>query len=94
MRHAAKGCCAPQGIEVRAKWWQPKAWKELKTHPRLKTWMEQALQAWRSKLLAAEAEQQELRRQVEALAPVLLPKGVGAYSAVALEYEMKGLASF
>jgi transposase len=56
--------------------------------------MEQALQAWRSKLLAAEAEQQELRRQIEALAPALLPKGVGAYSAVALEYEMKGLARF
>src|ERR1700747_3879139 len=89
-----KGLLCAQGIEVGGKWWQPKTWKELKTHPRFKSWMEQALQAWRSKLLAAEVEQQDLRRKVEALAPALLPKGVGAYSAVALEYEMKGLARF
>jgi transposase len=89
-----KGLLCAQGIEVGGKWWQLKTWKELKTHPRFKSWMEQALQAWRSKLLAAEAEQQGLRRQIEALAPALLPKGVGAYSAVALEYEMKGLARF
>jgi transposase len=89
-----KGLLCAQGIEVGGKWWQPKTWQELKTHPRFKSWMEQALQAWRTKLLAAEVEQQDLRRKVEALAPALLPKGVGAYSAVALEYEMKGLARF
>ncbi len=44
--------------------------------------------------MSAEQEQQKLRKQIEALAPALLPKGVGAYSAVALEYELKGLARF
>ena len=89
-----KGLLCAQGIEVRSKWWQPEGWKELKSHPRLKSWMEDQLKGWRGKLLAAEQEQQKLRRQIEALAPALLPKGVGAYSAVVLEYEMKGLARF
>src|SRR5260370_21337960 len=56
--------------------------------------METQLKGWRRKLLSAEQEQQKLRKQIEALAPALLPKGVGAYSAVALEYELKGLARF
>ena len=89
-----KGLLCAQGIEVRTKWWQPEGWKELKSHPRLKSWMEDQLKGWRRKLLAAEQEQQKLRRQIEALAPAVLPKGVGAYSAVVLEYEMKGLARF
>src|ERR1700747_1287081 len=89
-----KGLLCAQGIEVQGKWWQPQAWKELKTHGRFQTWMQTQLQGWRSKLLSAEQEQQKLRKQIEALAPALLPKGVGAYSAVALEYELKGLARF
>jgi transposase len=35
-----------------------------------------------------------LRRRIEALAPAILPKGVGAYSAAVLEYEMKGWGRF
>jgi transposase len=89
-----KGLLCAQGIEVQGKWWQPQVWKELKTHPRLKGWMETQLKSWRRKLLSAEQEQQKLRKQIEALAPAVLPKGVGAYSAVALEYELKGLARF
>ena len=89
-----KGLLCAQGIEVQGRWWQPQAWKELKTHGRFQAWMQTQLQGWRRKLLAAEAEQQKLRKQIEALAPAVLPKGVGAYSAVALEYELKGLARF
>jgi transposase len=89
-----KGLLCAQGIEVQGKWWQPQAWKELKTHGRFQGWMQTQLQGWRRKLLSAEQEQQKLRKQIEALAPALLPKGVGAYSAVALEYELKGLARF
>ena len=90
----AKGLLCAQGIEVQGKWWQPQPWKELKTHGRFQGWMETQLQGWRRKLLSAEQEQQKLRKQIEALAPAVLPKGVGAYSAVALEYELKGLARF
>jgi len=89
-----KGLLCAQGIEVRGKWWQSQSWQELQTHPRLKSWMQAQLEGWRKKRLALETEQQSLRRQIEALAPALLPKGVGAYSAVALEYELKGLARF
>ena len=89
-----KGLLCAQGIEVQGRWWQPEAWKELKTHGRFEGWMRTQLQGWRGKLLSAEQEQQKLRKQIEALAPALLPKGVGAYSAVALEYELKGLARF
>ena len=89
-----KGLLCAQGIEVRSKWWQSESWQELKTNPRLKSWMQAQLEGWRKKRLALETEQQSLRRQIEALAPALLPKGVGAYSAVALEYELKGLARF
>lgn len=89
-----KGLLCAQGLEVGAKWWHPQGWKELQSHPRLKDWIKEQLKTWRSKLLAADKEQQKLRRQIEALAPALLPKGLGAYSAVALEYEMKGLSRF
>ena len=89
-----KGLLCAQGIEVRGKWWQSESWQELKTHPRLKGWMETQLEGWRKKRLVLEREQQQLRRQIEALAPALLPKGVGAYSAVALEYELKGWGRF
>lgn len=89
-----KGLLCAQGIEVGGKWWQSERWQALKTHPRLKSWMQTQLEGWRKKRSELEGEQQKLRHQIEALAPALLPKGVGAYSAVALEYELKGLGRF
>src|ERR1700756_1087267 len=89
-----KGLLCAQGIEVQGKWWQAQGWKELNSHSRLKGWMKEQLKGWRSKLLGAEQQQQKLRRRIEALAPAMLPKGVGAYSVVVLEYEMKGLGRF
>jgi transposase len=85
-----KGLLCAQGIEVRGRWWQKKGWRELSSDPRLKEWMKEQLAGWREKVLSAEQEQRGLRRRIEALAPVILPKGVGAYSAAVLEYEMKG----
>src|SRR5271166_2983221 len=35
-----------------------------------------------------------LRERIAALAPAILPKGVGAYSAAVLEYEMRGFERF
>jgi transposase len=89
-----KGLLCAQGIEVRGKWWQAKGWKELQGEARFKEWMKQQLEGWREKVLSAEEQQKGLRRRIEALAPVLLPKGVGAYSAAVLEYEMKGWERF
>jgi transposase len=89
-----KGLLCGQGIEVRGRWWQGKGWRELNSEPRLKGWMKEQLEGWRSKALNAEQEQRELRQRIEALAPRILPKGVGAYSAAVLEYEMKGWGRF
>ena len=89
-----KGLLCAQGIEVRSRWWEAKGWKELHSEARLKDWMKEQLEGWRSKLFGAQEQQQQLRRRIEALAPAILPKGVGAYSAVVLEYEMKGLGRF
>ena len=89
-----KGLLCAQGIEVGGKWWRGKGWKELNGDPRLKEWMKEQLEGWREKVLSAEEEQKGLRRRIEALAPGLLPKGMGAYSAAVLEYEMKGLGRF
>lgn len=89
-----KGMLCAQGIEVSGKWWSVKSWKELQSHPGLQAWMEEQLRAWRGKLSGVDGEQAKVRGRIEALAPQELPKGLGAYSAVALECEMKGLAHF
>ena len=89
-----KGLLCAQGIEVRARWWQGKGWCELNADARLKDWIKEQLEAWRKKVLSAQEEQKGLRRRIEALAPAILPKGVGAYSAAVLEYEMKGWERF
>jgi transposase len=44
--------------------------------------------------LSLNEEQLALRRRIAALAPAHLPKGIGRYSWVVLEYEMKGRARF
>ena len=89
-----KGLLCAQGIERSGKWWATEVWKELKTHPRCKDWIEEQLRSWRRKLLALDAQQAKIRERIEALAPQELPKGLGAYSAVALECELKGIAHF
>jgi transposase len=89
-----KGLLCAQGIEVHGRWWQPKIWQELKSDPRLKDWMKEQLEGWRNKVLSAEKEQSGLRERIEALAPAILPKGIGAYSAVVLEYELRGFGRF
>jgi transposase len=90
----AKGLLCAQGIEVHGRWWQPQWWQEVNRDPRLKAWMKEQLVGWRNKLLSAEEEQRGLRKRIEALAPAILPKGIGAYSAAVLEYEMRGFGRF
>jgi transposase len=89
-----KGLLCAQGIEVGGLWWEGKGWAELQSDPRLKDWMKEQLEDWREKILSAQGEQRALRERIEALAPERLPKGVGAYSAAVLIYEMKGWERF
>jgi transposase len=96
-RYQARGkslLCA-QGIEVPGKWWQVRGWITLNSDVRCRDWLREQLKDWREKILSAEAQQQILRKRVEALAAALSrPKGMGSYSAALLEYEMKGWARF
>jgi transposase len=89
-----KGLLCAQGIEVHGRWWEGKSWQEPKTDPRLADWMKEQLDGWRSKVLSVQEHQEALRERIEALAPAILPKGVGAYSAAVLQYEMKGFERF
>ena len=44
--------------------------------------------------MSTDEEQSGLRERIAALAPAILPKGVGAYSAAVLHYEMRGFECF
>ena len=89
-----KGLLCAQGIQVLGRWWKEKVWLEVLRDPRLKDWMKEQLVGWRNKILSFEEEQNELRERIAALAPAILPKGVGAYSAAILQYEMRGFERF
>jgi transposase len=89
-----KGLLCAQGIEVHGRWWHGDAWLEVQSDPRLKDWMKEQLIGWRNKILSTDEEQGALRERIAALAPAILPKGVGAYSAAVLHYEMRGFERF
>ena len=73
-----KGLLCAQGIQVRGRWWQGDTWLTLTSDPRLKDWMKEQLIGWRNKILSTDQEQGGLRERIAALAPAILPKGVGA----------------
>jgi len=89
-----KGLLCAQGIEVGGLWWDGKDWRALRRDPRLKDWMKEQLEDWRNKILSAQEQEAPLRERIQALAPQSRPKGVGAYSAAVLKYEMKGWERF
>jgi transposase len=89
-----KGLLCAQGIEVHGRWWHGEGWIAVQSDPRLKDWMKEQLIGWRNKILSTDEEQGALRERIAALAPAMLPKGVGAYSAAVLHYEMRGFERF
>jgi transposase len=89
-----KGLLCAQGIEIQGQWWQGAGWDQVQKHPRLRAWMKEQLDGWRSKILSSIEEEKPLRERVQALAPALLPVGLGAYSAAVLKYEMRDWARF
>jgi transposase len=89
-----KGLLCAQGIQVDGRWWHGEGRLEVQSDPRLKDWMKEQLIGWRNKKLSTDEEQGVLRERIAALAPAMLPKGVGAYSAAVLYYEMRGFERF
>ena len=43
MRVGEKACCVLKASKCDGRWWQGKAWQELKTEPRLADWMKEQL---------------------------------------------------
>ena len=90
-----KGLLCAQGIEVKGPWWKAKGWQELLQHAAaLQEWLKEQLGVWRNKILSTQKEEKLLRKRIEAMAPQPLPKGVGAYSAAVLQYELRGFERF
>jgi len=87
-----KGLLCAQGIEVHGRWWHGDVWLAVQSDPRLKDWMKEQLIGWRNKILSTDEEQGGLRERIAALAPAILPKGVGAYRDCALDFGGDGVA--
>jgi transposase len=94
-RSRGKSLLCAQGIQVQGRWWEPKGWVSLSSDPRCQDWIKEQLEAWRKKILSTDQEQAAMRQRVEALgAAIRRPKGIGAYSAALLEYEIRGWTRF
>jgi transposase len=94
-RSRGKSLLCAQGIQVQGRWWEPKGWVSLSSDPRCQDWIREQLEAWRKKILSTDQEQAAMRQRVEALgAAIRRPKGIGAYSAALLEYEIRGWTRF
>ena len=61
---------------ARRGWWRPAAWQQFKTQ--LPAWMASQLEHWQEQALAIDAQERQVRRELEAMVARELPLGVGA----------------
>jgi transposase len=81
-----------QGILAPTGWWRPGAWQEFK--PQLSEWMVSQLEHWQEEALGIDAQERQVRRQLEKMLAIELPIGVGALSWITLELELRGWERF
>ena len=81
-----------QGILAPAGWWRPGAWQAFKTQ--LPDWMVCQLEHWQKEALGLDAQERQLRRQLEKMVSCKVPIGVGALSWIILELELRGWERF
>ena len=81
-----------QGILVPRGWWRPGAWQEFKIQ--LPDWTVCQLEHWQKEALGLDAQERQLRRQLEKMVSCKLPIGVGALSWIILELELRGWERF
>ena len=81
-----------QGILAPAGWWRPGAWKEF--NPQLPEWMRCQLEHWQEEALGIDAQERQVRRQLEKMVAIELPIGIGALSWIILELELRGWERF
>jgi len=80
------------GVQLRGRWWAPKAWAELeKTQPR---WLLEEVRSLRDLAIHADEEERKLRAELEKAAPAQLPKAIGALTWVILTREIRDWSRF
>jgi transposase len=75
-----------QGRRESNQWWQPRRWARLQTQ--LAPWLIERLEVFHKLILAVDQAVRELSAQLEATAPKLRPKGLGALTHVTLQTEV------
>jgi len=75
-----------QGWREKTTWWKSRRWESLSIE--LPDWLRQQLEVWRRLLQAVDQELGQATQKVEATAPKLRPKGLGALSFAALLAEL------
>lgn len=80
------------GHHVTGVWWTERRWKELL--PELSTWLVQELEIMRTVLTTVDTQEKARRKALEAAAPKVLPKAVGALTWVLIALEICDWARF
>ncbi len=81
-----------QGYHVSGAWWGARRWAQLR--PALPAWLVSELEVMRLVLLSVDAQERARREQLEASAPQVLPKAIGALTWVLLAREVGAWARF
>lgn len=86
LEQSGRSAMLAQGFHITGKWWGPKRWEKLKSE--LPEWLADNLGKLREAIAKLDELERGARKELEAQAPALLPKGVGALSWVQLFLEM------
>jgi hypothetical protein len=78
----SQGLLAPRG------WWRPAAWEPFSRE--LPEWMRPQLTYWQQEALALQAQEYQVRQHLERMVRTQLPVGVGAFSWITLQLEIRG----
>jgi transposase len=93
-QHEARGRSAllAQGIRVNGPWWRPIRWTQIAVE--LPAWLKDLVGIWQQLAVAADAQERAVRAELEAAAPMALPRGVGALTWIILTREILDWSRF
>jgi len=77
-QHEARGrsVLLAQGIRVQGPWWRPARWPKIAAA--LPRWLKELVGVWQQLALSADTQERAVRAELEAVAPAVLPRGIGA----------------
>jgi transposase len=79
-----RSICLLHGYRIRGPWWRSLGWERL----RIPSWLREHLDRFRPTMAQAEKQIRQLTTQLRALAPKVLPKGLGPLTYETLEAEV------